>query len=147
MEVELVQQVYLVFLYLAELRRVEGRGQNLHQPLWQTRLEAKGSLEQSKEGGKEGGRERAGFYLAYISSNKHTHARIQGDWYKTKEIILKGHKWILDEVKKSGLRGRGGAGFPTGLKWSFMDKPSDGRYVSRQEQTTTSTAVYGSTQS
>ena len=51
----------------------------------------------------------------------------QGDWYKTKEILLKGHEWILDEVKKSGLRGRGGAGFPSGLKWSFMNKPSDGR--------------------
>ena len=34
----------------------------------------------------------------------------QGHWYKTKEIILKGQDWILDEVKKSGLRGRGGAG-------------------------------------
>ena len=34
----------------------------------------------------------------------------QGDWYKTKEILLKGHDWILDEVKTSGLRGRGGAG-------------------------------------
>ena len=34
-----------------------------------------------------------------------------GDWYKTKEIILKGDKWIIDEMKKSGLRGRGGAGF------------------------------------
>ena len=53
----------------------------------------------------------------------------QGDWYKTKEIVLKGPNWILDEVKKSGLRGRGGAGFPSGLKWSFMggDK-TDGRY-------------------
>ncbi|GMG40256.1 unnamed protein product [Ambrosiozyma monospora] len=40
-----------------------------------------------------------------------------GDWYKTKEIILKGDKWIIDEMKKSGLRGRGGAGFPSGLKW------------------------------
>ena len=30
---------------------------------------------------------------------------------------------ILEEVKKSGLRGRGGAGFPTGLKWSFLAKP------------------------
>uniref|UniRef100_K7G8M2 NADH dehydrogenase [ubiquinone] flavoprotein 1, mitochondrial n=1 Tax=Pelodiscus sinensis TaxID=13735 RepID=K7G8M2_PELSI len=35
--------------------------------------------------------------------------------------------WILNEIKTSGLRGRGGAGFPTGLKWSFMNKPSDGR--------------------
>lgn len=32
-----------------------------------------------------------------------------------------------DEMKTSGLRGRGGAGFPTGMKWSFMNKPSDGR--------------------
>jgi len=51
----------------------------------------------------------------------------RGDWHKTKEILLKGHDWIINEVKKSGLRGRGGAGFPTGLKWSFMNKPSDGR--------------------
>ena len=34
----------------------------------------------------------------------------KGDWYKTKEIILKGHEWILNEIKESGLRGRGGAG-------------------------------------
>ncbi|KAI8386852.1 NADH dehydrogenase flavoprotein 1 [Blakeslea trispora] len=51
----------------------------------------------------------------------------RGDWYKTKEILLKGHEWILKEMKESGLRGRGGAGFPTGLKWSFMNKPLDGR--------------------
>ncbi|NXC78819.1 NDUV1 dehydrogenase, partial [Anhinga anhinga] len=51
----------------------------------------------------------------------------RGDWYKTKEILLKGVDWILAEVKASGLRGRGGAGFPTGLKWSFMNKPPDGR--------------------
>ena len=51
----------------------------------------------------------------------------RGGWYKTKEIMNKGHDWILNEVKESGLRGRGGAGFPTGLKWSFMNKPSDGR--------------------
>ncbi|KAI3642474.1 hypothetical protein MP228_012029 [Amoeboaphelidium protococcarum] len=47
----------------------------------------------------------------------------RGDWHKTKEILLKGDKWIIDEMKKSGLRGRGGAGFPSGLKWSFMNKP------------------------
>ena len=51
----------------------------------------------------------------------------RGDWYKTKEILLKGHDWILNEIKESGLRGRGGAGFPSGLKWSFMNKPHDGR--------------------
>lgn len=75
----------------------------------------------------------------------------RGDWYKTKEIVLKGPDWIIstfkiqeptifwfnllikicfcvsDEVKTSGLRGRGGAGFPSGMKWSFMNKPSDGR--------------------
>ncbi|XP_015757466.1 PREDICTED: NADH dehydrogenase [ubiquinone] flavoprotein 1, mitochondrial-like [Acropora digitifera] len=34
----------------------------------------------------------------------------RGDWYKTKEIILKGKDWIIKEITKSGLRGRGGAG-------------------------------------
>merc|ERR1719331_2922643 len=38
-----------------------------------------------------------------------------------------GPDWIIDEIKKSGLRGRGGAGFPSGLKYSFMPKVSDGR--------------------
>lgn len=51
----------------------------------------------------------------------------RGDWYKTKEIIEKGSPWIINEIKTSGLRGRGGAGFPTGLKYSFMNKPPDGR--------------------
>jgi NADH dehydrogenase (ubiquinone) flavoprotein 1 len=41
--------------------------------------------------------------------------------------LLNGHDWVIDEIKKSGLRGRGGAGFPTGLKYSFMPKVSDGR--------------------
>ena len=44
-------------------------------------------------------------------------AKKMGDWHKTKEILLKGHDWIISEVKASGLRGRGGAGFPSGLKW------------------------------
>ncbi len=54
-------------------------------------------------------------------------ARKRGNWDGTKDIIAKGRDWIIDEMKKSGLRGRGGAGFPTGLKWSFMPKQSDGR--------------------
>ncbi|KAI6694633.1 hypothetical protein NL676_022343 [Syzygium grande] len=51
----------------------------------------------------------------------------RGDWYRTKDLVLKGTDWIVSEMKKSGLRGRGGAGFPSGLKWSFMPKVSDGR--------------------
>ncbi len=74
-------------------------------------------------------------------------AESRGDWFKTKEIVQKGADWIINEIKASGkkvhilnfnltssllslvegLRGRGGAGFPSGLKWSFMNKPGDGR--------------------
>jgi hypothetical protein len=50
-----------------------------------------------------------------------------GDYYMTKELLWQGPEWIIDEIKASGLRGRGGAGFPSGLKWSFMPKKSDGR--------------------
>ena len=49
-------------------------------------------------------------------------AKKRGDWDGTSKIIKKGRDFIIDEMKKSGLRGRGGAGFPTGLKWSFMPK-------------------------
>ncbi|PCJ40289.1 MAG: NADH-quinone oxidoreductase subunit F [Alphaproteobacteria bacterium] len=54
-------------------------------------------------------------------------AKKRGDWDGTKQILEKGIDWIIGEMKASGLRGRGGAGFPTGLKWSFMPKESDGR--------------------
>ena len=49
-------------------------------------------------------------------------ARARGAWDGTKAILERGPEAIVDEMKKSGLRGRGGAGFPTGLKWSFMPK-------------------------
>jgi NADH-quinone oxidoreductase subunit F len=51
----------------------------------------------------------------------------RGAWDQTKSFIDNGRDWIVNEIKASGLRGRGGAGFPTGLKWSFMPKVSDGR--------------------
>jgi len=54
-------------------------------------------------------------------------ARARGHWDGTAGLIGKGRDWIVEEMKASGLRGRGGAGFPTGLKWSFMPKESDGR--------------------
>jgi len=49
-------------------------------------------------------------------------ARARGDWDGTAAIIARGRDAIIDEMKASGLRGRGGAGFPTGMKWSFMPK-------------------------
>jgi NADH-quinone oxidoreductase subunit F len=49
-------------------------------------------------------------------------AKKRGDWDQTKSFIVKGRDWIVEQVKNSGLRGRGGAGFSTGIKWSFMPK-------------------------
>ncbi|MDP5083451.1 MAG: NADH-quinone oxidoreductase subunit NuoF [Rickettsiaceae bacterium] len=49
-------------------------------------------------------------------------AKKRGDWDQTKAFIAKGRDWIVEQVKNSGLRGRGGAGFSTGMKWSFMPK-------------------------
>ena len=49
-------------------------------------------------------------------------ARARGDWDGAAEVIGKGREWIVEQVKSSKLRGRGGAGFPAGLKWSFMPK-------------------------
>jgi NADH-quinone oxidoreductase subunit F len=55
------------------------------------------------------------FSLAY--------AKKRGDWQGVSEIVQNGPEWIITQMLASGLRGRGGAGFMTGRKWSFMPKP------------------------
>lgn len=49
-------------------------------------------------------------------------AKQRGDWHNTKDLIQNGRQWLINQIKASQLRGRGGAGFPTGLKWDFMPK-------------------------
>ena len=54
-------------------------------------------------------------------------ARARGIWDLTKDMVELGRDEVLSRVKASNLRGRGGAGFPTGLKWSFMPKENIGK--------------------
>jgi len=61
-----------------------------------------------------------GFEPASLSAS-----RRRGIWDGTDAFIQKGRDWMIEQVKASGLRGRGGAGFATGLKWSFMPKPDE----------------------
>jgi NADH-quinone oxidoreductase subunit F len=64
-----------------------------------------------------------GFQSPYLKA-----AEQRGDWDNTKGLMALGQDVIIDKVKASGLRGRGGAGFPTGMKWSFMPKePKPGK--------------------
>jgi NADH-quinone oxidoreductase subunit F len=55
-------------------------------------------------------------------------AQQRGDWDNTEALMAIGQDAIIDAIKASGLRGRGGAGFPTGMKWGFMPKePKPGK--------------------
>jgi len=64
-----------------------------------------------------------GFQSPYLKA-----AKQRGDWDQTAKLMQIGQDSIIDQVKASGLRGRGGAGFPTGMKWSFMPKePKPGK--------------------
>lgn len=65
-----------------------------------------------------------GVFNFFRHDSQLTGALERGDWFRTKNLISKGRDWIIKEIQRSGLRGRGGAGFLTGLKWSFMPKSS-----------------------
>ena len=54
-------------------------------------------------------------------------ARQRGVWNGTREMLSMTPEWVCDQIKASGLRGRGGAGFATGLKWTFMPKQESER--------------------
>ena len=62
---------------------------------------------------------------AHIEGIRHYDVYRREGGYRSVEKALKtmAPEAVTEEVKKSGLRGRGGAGFPTGLKWSFLAKP------------------------
>ncbi len=63
------------------------------------------------------------FHNLYGQESWHLDAALKrGDWRDTAKYVKKGRDWIVKEVLASGLRGRGGAGFSTGRKWSFMPK-------------------------
>ncbi|HEY3799603.1 MAG TPA: NADH-quinone oxidoreductase subunit NuoF [Caulobacteraceae bacterium] len=49
-------------------------------------------------------------------------AKARGIWNGVAEMLAQEPEWLSEQIKNAGLRGRGGAGFPTGVKWTFMPK-------------------------
>mmetsp|Transcript_5722 Transcript_5722/g.9304 ORF Transcript_5722/g.9304 Transcript_5722/m.9304 type:complete len:457 (-) Transcript_5722:65-1435(-) len=90
-------------------------------------IEKRGIASEAKSNGLLRDEDRIFTNLYGDSSPSLADAKKRGDWYSTKDLIGMGPEWAISEVKKSGIRGRGGAGFLTGAKWSFMPKVSDGR--------------------
>jgi NADH-quinone oxidoreductase subunit F len=68
-------------------------------------------------------------------------AMARGHWDGTKQFLEKGRDWIINEVKASGLRGRGGAGFPTGLKWSSCRRKATGARITSSSMPTSPSPV------
>src|SRR5579862_3839141 len=67
-------------------------------------------------------------------------ARARGAWDGTKDVILKGRDWIVEEVKASGLRGRGGAGFRPASNGRSCRRRATGRAISWSTPTRASRA-------
>ena len=66
------------------------------------------------------------FTNLYGKSSPHISAAMErGDWKSTSKFLKYNKQKIIDVIKDSGLRGRGGAGFSTGMKWDFMPKTSE----------------------
>ncbi len=65
--------------------------------------------------------------IRFDKPDNHTLAgyRANGGYRTLSKVFAMKPDDVIDEVKRSGLRGRGGAGFPTGMKWSFVPKVSD----------------------
>eukprot|EP00033_Pygsuia_biforma_P000661 GCRY01000778.1.p1 GENE.GCRY01000778.1~~GCRY01000778.1.p1 ORF type:complete len:448 (-),score=90.86 GCRY01000778.1:373-1716(-) len=66
------------------------------------------------------------FTNLYGEHDRHLNAsKKRGDWHRTADLMGKGRDWAIQEITQSGIRGRGGAGFPSGMKYSFMPKSGD----------------------
>ncbi len=65
----------------------------------------------------------------HINPNEIEHYMAVGGYTGLLRAVEMGREGVIDEIKKSGLRGRGGAGFPTAVKWGFIAKKSGKKYL------------------